>query len=58
MNIYFACSITGGREDEAYYQIIVDSLLADGPGDSRALDLPVGLGIRGRYDCCPGQFAP
>ena len=30
MNIYFACSITGGREDEAYYQIIVDSLLADG----------------------------
>jgi hypothetical protein len=30
MNIYFACSITGGRDDEAYYQIIVDSLLADG----------------------------
>ena len=30
MNIYFACSITGGRDDEVYYQIIVDSLLADG----------------------------
>lgn len=30
MNIYFACSITGGRDDEAYYQIIVKSLLAEG----------------------------
>jgi nucleoside 2-deoxyribosyltransferase len=30
MNIYFACSITGGRDDECFYQIIVDSLLADG----------------------------
>jgi nucleoside 2-deoxyribosyltransferase len=30
MNIYFACSITGGRDDEVYYRIIVDSLLADG----------------------------
>lgn len=30
MNIYFACSITGGREDETKYQIIVDALLTDG----------------------------
>lgn len=30
MNIYFACSITGGRKDESKYQIIVDTLLKDG----------------------------
>jgi hypothetical protein len=30
MNIYFACSITGGREDEQIYQEIVAALLADG----------------------------
>jgi nucleoside 2-deoxyribosyltransferase len=30
MNIYFACSITGGRDDEDSYQLIVDSLLAAG----------------------------
>ncbi|NUM48776.1 MAG: nucleoside 2-deoxyribosyltransferase [Anaerolineales bacterium] len=30
MNIYFACSITGGRNDEAIYQTIVDALVADG----------------------------
>ena len=30
MNIYFACSITGGREDVAAYQAIVKSLLDDG----------------------------
>jgi 2'-deoxynucleoside 5'-phosphate N-hydrolase len=30
MNIYFACSITGGREFEAVYQAIVAALLADG----------------------------
>ena len=30
MNFYFACSITGGRQDEAVYQAIVDSLLAVG----------------------------
>jgi nucleoside 2-deoxyribosyltransferase len=29
-NIYFACSITGGREFEAVYQEIVAALLADG----------------------------
>ena len=30
MNIYFACSITGGREYEAIYQVITRSLLKDG----------------------------
>lgn len=30
MNIYFACSITGGREFEAVYQAIVRALVEDG----------------------------
>ncbi len=30
MNVYFACSITGGREYEAVYQTITASLLANG----------------------------
>jgi nucleoside 2-deoxyribosyltransferase len=30
MNIYFACSITGGRQDEAVYKQIVAALEADG----------------------------
>jgi hypothetical protein len=30
MNIYFARSITGGREFEAAYQEIVAALIADG----------------------------
>lgn len=30
MNIYFSCSITGGREDQAIYAAIVDALLAQG----------------------------
>jgi hypothetical protein len=30
MNVYFACSITGGRKDEGVYQAIVDALLATG----------------------------
>ena len=30
MIIYFACSITGGRDDEQAYQGIVNALLADG----------------------------
>lgn len=30
MNIYFACSITGGREFEGVYQQIVAALTADG----------------------------
>jgi nucleoside 2-deoxyribosyltransferase len=30
MNIYFSCSLTGGRADEAVYMHIVDHLLAKG----------------------------
>lgn len=30
MNVYFACSITGGREFESVYQQIVAALTADG----------------------------
>lgn len=30
MNIYFACSITGGREDESIYQQLVEKMLEDG----------------------------
>ena len=30
MNIYFACSITGGREFEGVYQELMAALLADG----------------------------
>lgn len=30
MNIYFACSITGGRQDEPVYKQIVAALQADG----------------------------
>lgn len=30
MNIYFGCSITGGRNEENIYQLIVKTLLADG----------------------------
>jgi nucleoside 2-deoxyribosyltransferase len=30
MQIYFACSITGGRQDEAVYQQLVKAMLDDG----------------------------
>lgn len=30
MNIYFACSITGGRQDEPVYKKIIETLIADG----------------------------
>ena len=30
MKVYFACSITGGRNDEGIYQAIVDTLLEEG----------------------------
>ena len=30
MNIYFSCSITGGRNDQPIYAAIVDTLLANG----------------------------
>lgn len=30
MNVYFACAITGGRDFEAIYQILVQALVEDG----------------------------
>ncbi len=30
MNIYFSCSLTGGRNDQPVYAAIVDYLLAEG----------------------------
>jgi nucleoside 2-deoxyribosyltransferase len=46
MNIYFACSITGGREFEHIYQALVSGLLRDGHeiptahlADSAVMDL-------------------
>lgn len=30
MKVYFACSITGGRQDEAAYRLIVEAMLAAG----------------------------
>ena len=30
MNIYFSCSITGGRKDQPVYQSLVDALIQDG----------------------------
>jgi 2'-deoxynucleoside 5'-phosphate N-hydrolase len=30
MNLYFACSVTGGREYEPVYQALIQALLADG----------------------------
>jgi nucleoside 2-deoxyribosyltransferase len=30
MNLYFSCSLTGGRKDEAVYAAIVDHLLMEG----------------------------
>jgi len=37
MMIYFACSITGGRNDQSIYQILVDALTADGHNVPTAL---------------------
>ncbi len=46
MNLYFACSITGGREFEPVYQKLIAALLADGHeiptahlADSAVMDL-------------------
>lgn len=30
MNIYFSCSITGGRQDQQVYQVMVETMLAAG----------------------------
>lgn len=57
MNIYFACSITGGREFERVYQDITAALLADGHeiptaylADSNVVDLEARVSPREVYD--------
>ena len=57
MNIYFACSITGGREFEPVYQALMDALLADGHeiptshlADSTVVDLEGRVSPREVYD--------
>ena len=57
MNIYFACSITGGREFEPVYQVLMDALLADGHeiptshlADSTVVDLEGRVSPREVYD--------
>jgi nucleoside 2-deoxyribosyltransferase len=57
MNIYFACSITGGREFERIYQDLMAALLADGHeiptahlADSNVLDLEAVTEAREVYE--------
>jgi nucleoside 2-deoxyribosyltransferase len=57
MNIYFACSITGGREFEPVYQVLMNALLADGHeiptshlADSTVVDLEGRVSPREVYD--------
>ena len=56
MNIYFACSITGGRELEELYQMLVRPLVEDGHGvptahlaEAGALAAEAALGPRQVY---------
>jgi nucleoside 2-deoxyribosyltransferase len=57
MNIYFACSITGGREFEPVYQVLMEALLADGHeiptfhlADSTVVDLEDRVSPREVFD--------
>jgi nucleoside 2-deoxyribosyltransferase len=57
MNIYFACSITGGREFEPVYKVLMEALLADGHeiptshlADSTVVDLEGRVSPREVYD--------
>jgi nucleoside 2-deoxyribosyltransferase len=57
MNIYFACSITGGREFEPVYQDLMRALLADGHdiptahlADSKVIDLEAVVSAREVYE--------
>jgi nucleoside 2-deoxyribosyltransferase len=57
MNIYFACSITGGREFESVYQALTQAMLADGHevptahlADSTVLELETRVSPREVYD--------
>ncbi len=57
MNVYFACSITGGREFEGIYQELMAALLADGHeiptahlAASNVLDLEAAASAREVYE--------
>jgi 2'-deoxynucleoside 5'-phosphate N-hydrolase len=57
MNIYFACSITGGRDFEPVYQAIIAALLDDGHtlptahlADSGIKELEASIGAREVYE--------
>jgi len=57
MNIYFACSITGGREYERVYQDLTAALLADGHtvptahlADSNVMAMEAALSPRNVYE--------
>ena len=57
MNIYFACSITGGREFEHIYQELIRALLADGHeiptahlAESNVVDLEAAASAREVYE--------
>ena len=65
MNIYFACSITGGRDFEPVYQAIIAALLADGHtvptahlADSGIKAMEAAIGSRCRPDDRVGQPNP
>lgn len=44
MNVYFACSITGGRQDEGVYAELVQALLATGHQVPTAANAQLGAG--------------
>jgi len=57
MNIYFACSITGGRDFESVYQALTEVLLADGHqiptahlADSTVVEVETRVSPREVYD--------
>ena len=57
MNLYFACSVTGGREFEPIYQALTQALLADGHdiptahlADASVLELEAKVSARQVFD--------
>ena len=64
MNIYFACSITGGREFEPIYQALTAALLADGHeiptahlADSTVVELETRVSPREVFDRAVGWIS-
>ncbi len=52
MKIYFACSITGGREFEGLYQTLIQALLSDGH------EIPTAYLAESNVTVLEGQVAP